>query len=330
MILAANFAISRPSGRDAAAGALRTTASARRRRRRRPGRGPARASAAAPAADGSRPRSGRTDQGSAGARGWGRAVRSSNLCITVCQQRDHGRIRSAGMSPPGGGARPEPLALDDAAPALAPRRRRRAGGWERDVGSVLYARDGTVHDHRPARRRRRRRSVGVPRRADGRGRARAWSALTASWHLRSAPAVAERHERGDPAAPRSRPATTRHARRRPRPSVRAPTREVAPGVEALARRRPRARARSLYRIAEHGVLVAGEVFYGAADGLRVGRGPVRSSRARTSTRWVRAARPPRPERSSCRRTAARAPDGPARRSATALARPPWRPFEGSG
>ena len=101
--------------------------------------------------------------------------------------------------------------------------------------------------------------------------------------------------------------------------------EVAPGVEALLVGGLR-QGEVLYRIAEHGALVAGEVFYGAADGLRVGEDPALVSREDLYA-WVRALE--RLDPVLVLPTHGRpAPDGPTV-IRDALARPPWR-FAGSG
>lgn len=198
----------------------------------------------------------------------------------------------------------------------------RAGGWERDVGSVLYARDGTV-------------TIIDPLAGDDdeglwaflaertAGAERVVVALTASWHLRSAPAVAERHGAEIRLHRIAAGDTVMRDVARARPFD--ADGEVAPGVEALLVGGLR-QGEVLYRIAEHGVLVAGEVFYGAPDGLRVGEDPSLVSREDLHA-WVRALE--RLDPVLVLPTHGRpAPDGPAV-IRDALARPPWR-FEGSG
>jgi len=198
----------------------------------------------------------------------------------------------------------------------------RAGGWERDVGSVLYARDGTVTIIDP-----------LAGEDDDRlwaflaertaGAERVVVALTASWHLRSAPAVAERHGAEIRLHRIAAGDTVMRDVARARPFD--ADGEVAPGVEALLVGGLR-QGEVLYRIAEHGALVAGEVFYGAADGLRVGEDPSLVSREDLYA-WVRALE--RLEPVLVLPTHGRpAPDGRAV-IRDALARPPWR-FEGSG
>jgi len=198
----------------------------------------------------------------------------------------------------------------------------RAGGWERDVGSVLYARDGTVTIIDPL--------VGeddhglwaflAERTA---GAERVVVALTASWHLRSAPAVAERYGAEIRLHRIAAGDTVMRDVVRARPFD--ADGEVAPGVEALLVGGLR-QGEVLYWLPEHGVLVAGEVFIGRPDGLRIGEDPYAASYDGLHA-WlgtlVRL-----PVVTVLPAHGAPAPDGPGVVRA-ALARPPWR-LMGSG
>ena len=179
----------------------------------------------------------------------------------------------------------------------------RAGGWEQDVGSVLYARDGIVTIIDPLVTGEDDVEVWGLLDTAVRGAVAVVVALTASWHLRSAPAVAERYD----AEIRLHEIAARDDALRGVARVRAfeANTEIAPGVEGLL----------------VGGLVQGEVAYHLARARRArrGRGLLRrrgraarrrGPRARLARRPLRLGalpRPPRPRRSSCPRTAARRP-----------------------
>jgi hypothetical protein len=142
--------------------------------------------------------------------------------------------------------------------------------WERDVGCVLYAREGTATLVDPL-------VTGdedalwafLDERTAG---ARVLVALTAPWHRRSAAEVAGRygaevwiHRAGLP--------------RLGVPGARAFGGDgaVAPGVEALVPA-GQGEGETAYWLPEHGVLVAGEVFQGTTEGLRYGVSPAAADR----------------------------------------------------
>jgi len=195
----------------------------------------------------------------------------------------------------------------------------REGGWEQDVGSVLYARDGIVTIIDPL--------------VAGEDDAEVWGfldtavrgavavvvALTASWHLRSAPAVAERYD----AEIRVHEIAARDAALRGVARVRPfeANAEIAPGVEGLLVA-GLVQGEVAYHLPEHAALVAAEVFHGAADGLRVGEDPALAS-VDDLYAWVRSL--DRLDLTLVLPTHGRpAPDGPGV-IREALMRPPWRP-----
>jgi hypothetical protein len=191
-----------------------------------------------------------------------------------------------------------------------------AGGWPRDVASHVYVKDGTATITDPQA---------------GEDDAELWAfladrtegaqrivvALTASWHRRSSGAVIERYG--------GEIRLHRFAADEPVMRDLEPIRpfdsdgEIAPGVEALLIGGYDS-GEVVYWLPEHGALVAGEVFQGRPDGLRIGPDPYLVSRDALYA-WIRhldrlpvtlvlpAHGPP-------------APDGPdvIRR---ALERPPW-------
>jgi hypothetical protein len=149
-----------------------------------------------------------------------------------------------------------------------------AGGWARDVGSVLYERDGTATIFDPL----------VPEDdaalwafLDERVTAadRVVVALTASWHLRSTRAVIERYG-GEVRLHRfASEDTAMQGVENVRPFDE--DGEIAPGVEAL-RVAKHFNCEVLYWVPEHGALVSGEVFHGRPDGLRIAPDPYLPSR----------------------------------------------------
>jgi hypothetical protein len=148
------------------------------------------------------------------------------------------------------------------------------GGWPRDVASLLYERDGTATivdpqagedddalwaflDERAARAER----VVV--------------ALTASWHLRSSVAVIERYGGEIHLHRFAADETVMQGLEHVRPFD--ADGEIAPGVEALLIGGYDS-GEVVYWLAEHAALVAGEVFQGRPDGLRIGPDPYLVSR----------------------------------------------------
>jgi len=196
------------------------------------------------------------------------------------------------------------------------------GGWPRDVASLLYERDGTASIVDP--------QVGED---DGdlwafleehAGRAeRVVVALTASWHLRSSVAVIERCG-GEIRLHRAAAGDTAMqglAHVRPFDA----DGEIAPGVEALLID-GYDQGEVVYWLPEHAALVAGEVFQGRPDGLRIGPDPYLVSRDALYA-WIRAL-DRLPVTLVLPAHGPPAPDGPdvIRR---ALERPPWT-LPGSG
>jgi hypothetical protein len=196
------------------------------------------------------------------------------------------------------------------------------GGWPRDVNSHLYERDGTATIFDP--------QVGADDAdvwafLDERTGAaeRVVVALTASWHQRDTVAVIERYggeirlhgiAAGD---------TAMQGLERVRPYD--DDGEIAPGVEALVIGGYN-QGEVLYWLPDHAALVAGEVFQGRPDGLRVGPDPYLVSRDELYA-WLRAL-DRLPVTLVLPAHGPPAPDGPdvIRR---ALARPPWG-LRGSG
>ena len=196
------------------------------------------------------------------------------------------------------------------------------GGWPRDVASHLYERDGTAIVFDP--------QIGADDpelRAflDERvGRAdRLTVALTASWHRRDMAALLERYGGEIRLSSRAAGDTAMQGVEHVRPFD--ADGEVAPGVEAYLVGGC-INGEVIYWLPEHAAIVAGEVFHGRPDGLRIAPDPYLASREELYG-WLEALDrfpvalvlpshgPP-------------APDGPdvIRR---ALERPPWQ-LPGSG
>jgi hypothetical protein len=150
-------------------------------------------------------------------------------------------------------------------PHWTPEKGQGPDAWERDVGCVLYLRDGVA-------------TLIDPLVADGDAErwafldertagARVVVALTAPWHRRSAGEVAARY-RAEVWIHRAGLARVGV------PGARAFDGDgaVAPGVEALV---PAGlvEGEAAYWLPEHGVLVAAEVFQGTAEGLRYAVSP---------------------------------------------------------
>jgi hypothetical protein len=143
------------------------------------------------------------------------------------------------------------------------------GGWRRDVASHLYLADGTATIVDP--------QVGVEdpelwafldRHAGFAGRVVV--ALTASWHRRSSAAVIERYG-GEIRLHRfAADDTVMRDLEHVRPFD--ADGEIAPRVEALLVGGYDS-GEVVYWLAEHGALVAGEVFHGRPDGLRIAPDP---------------------------------------------------------
>jgi hypothetical protein len=157
-----------------------------------------------------------------------------------------------------------------------------SGGWARDVGSLLYARDGTATIFDP-----------LAGEDDGAlwtfldehaGTAeRVVVALTATWHLRSSVAVLERY--GGEIRLHSTAAgdTVMRGLEHVRPFD--ADGEIAPGVEALLIGGDDG-GEVVYWLPEHAALVAGEVFHGRPDGLRIAPNPYLVSRDALYA-WIR-------------------------------------------
>jgi hypothetical protein len=196
------------------------------------------------------------------------------------------------------------------------------GGWPRDVGSLLYERDGTAIVFDP--------QAGADDPAlwaflDERigAAARVVVALTASWHLRSTRGLIERYG-GEIRLHRSAAGDTVMqgvADVRPFDA----DGEVAPGVEAY-RVAGTENAEVVFWLPEHHAIVSGEVFHGRPDGLRIAPDPYLFSREDLYA-WLRAL-DRLPVTLVLPTHGPTAPDGPdvIRR---ALGRPPWR-LPGSG
>jgi|1185.fasta_scaffold443993_2 hypothetical protein len=196
------------------------------------------------------------------------------------------------------------------------------GGWPQEVASHLYERDGTATIFDP--------QVGEDDAAlwaflDERvaGADRVVVALTASWHLRSTGAVLERYG-GEIRLHRVAAGDTDM---RGIADVRTfdDDGEIAPGVEAL-RVANDVNCEVAYWLPEHGAIVAGEVFHGRPDGLRIAPDPYLRSREGLYS-WL-GALTRLPVTLVLPAHGPAAPDGPdvIRR---ALARPPWT-LPGSG
>jgi glyoxylase-like metal-dependent hydrolase (beta-lactamase superfamily II) len=191
------------------------------------------------------------------------------------------------------------------------------GGWPRDVGSVLHERAGVVTIVDPL--------AGAEDAAllaflDERcaGARRVVVAVTASWHGRSAAAVAGRYD-ADIRVHRiaaADPAIEGLERVRPFDA----DGEIAPGVEAMLVGGLR-QGEVAYWLPGHGALVTAEVLQGRADGLRVGEDPAMASREELYA-WVRALdRLPVRLVLPTHGPPASGPDA----IRQALERPPWRP-----
>ena len=74
----------------------------------------------------------------------GAALFAHRVCASQCASGYHAQLRSAGISPRAEALAPNLWRWTTPHPLWRPGDDERAGGWERDVGSVLYARDGTV------------------------------------------------------------------------------------------------------------------------------------------------------------------------------------------
>jgi len=196
-----------------------------------------------------------------------------------------------------------------------------AGGWPQDVASVVHERDGVVTIVDPL--------AGAEDAAlwaflDERCAAadRVVVALAASWHRRSAGAVADRY---DAAIRAHRIAAADPGLRgldRLRPF--AEDGEIAPGVEVLVGGLRQGEV--VFWLPGPGALVTAEVLQGRPDGLRVGEDPDMASRDALHA-WVRAL-----DRLPLRIVLPA--HGPPERGGPevirrALERPPWRP-DGSG
>ena len=192
------------------------------------------------------------------------------------------------------------------------------GGWPQEVGSVVHQRDGVVTIIDPL--------AGpeddaiwtfLEERCAGADRVVV--AVTASWHRRSAPAVADRFD-ADIRVHRivaADEALRGLGRVRPFDSDGA----IAPGVDAMLVGGLR-QGEVAYWLAAHGALVTAEVLQGRPDGLRVGEDPAMESRAALYA-WVRAL-----DRLPLRIVLPT--HGPPERGGPevirrALERPPWRP-----
>jgi hypothetical protein len=199
----------------------------------------------------------------------------------------------------------------------------RPGGWEQDVGSVLYARDGIVTIIDPLVTGEDDFEVWGLLDTAVRGAVAVVVALTASWHLRSSVAVIERCG-GEIRLHRAAAGDTAMqglAHVRPFDA----DGEIAPGVEALLID-GYDQGEVVYWLPEHAALVAGEVFQGRPDGLRIGPDPYLVSRDALYA-WIRAL-DRLPVTLVLPAHGLPAPDGPdvIRR---ALERPPWT-LPGSG
>jgi hypothetical protein len=196
------------------------------------------------------------------------------------------------------------------------------GGWPRDVASHLYLRDGTATLVDPQAGED---DAGLWAFLDEHAGAadRVVVALTASWHLRSGVAVAERYG-GEIRLHRIAAGDTvvqglDHVRPFDADG------EVAPGVEALLIG-GYDQGEVLYWLPEHRALLSGEVFHGRPDGLRIAPDPYLVSRDELYA-WIRAL-DRLPVTLVLPAHGPPAPDGPdvIRR---ALERPPWT-LPGSG
>ena len=197
------------------------------------------------------------------------------------------------------------------------------GGWPRDVGSLIYERDGTAVVFDP--------QIGDDDAAlwaflDERAGAAdgvVVVALTASWHLRSTRAVIERYG-GEIRLHRIAAGDTVMQGVAGVNSFDADG-EIAPGVEAF-RVANDVNCEVVYWLPEHSALVAGEVFHGRPDGLRIAPDPYLTSRDALYA-WLRAL-DRLPVTLVLPTHGPPAPDGPdvIRR---ALERPPWQ-LPGSG
>jgi hypothetical protein len=196
------------------------------------------------------------------------------------------------------------------------------GGWARDVASHLYLRDGTATIFDP--------QVGED---DGElwtfldarvgAAVRVVFALTASWHLRSTPALVERYGGEIRMHRMAAGDTVMQGVQRVRPFD--ADGEIAPGVEALLVDGYDA-GEVVFRIPEHAAIIAGEVFHGRPDGLRIAPDPYLVSREGLYE-WIRGL-DRLPVTLVLPTHGPPAPDGPdvVRR---ALERPPWT-LPGSG
>jgi hypothetical protein len=172
-------------------------------------------------------------------------------------------------------------------PLWTPKEADHTGGWPRDVGSVVFVRDGTatIFDPQAAEDDDELWAVLAERTADA---GRIVVALTASWHLRSSVAVLDRLGGEIRLHRQAAGDTVMRGLGRVRPFV--ADGEVAPGVEALLIG-GLINGEVLYWLPEHGAFVAGEVFHGRPDGLRIAPDPQRAL-GRRALRVAARARPP--------------------------------------
>jgi hypothetical protein len=157
------------------------------------------------------------------------------------------------------------------------------GGWPRDVGSLLYERDGTAVVFDP--------QIGADDRAlwaflDQRVGAaeHVVVALTASWHLRDSPKVIDRY--GGEIRRHRVAALDTVMQRVADVGAFDGDGEIAPGVEAI-RVADNVNCEVVYWLPEHAALVSGELFHGRLDGLRIAPDPYLDDRDALYA-WLRA------------------------------------------
>jgi hypothetical protein len=207
-------------------------------------------------------------------------------------------------------------------PLWTPKDADHTGGWPRDVGPVVFVRDGTatIFDPQAAEDDDELWAFLAERTADA---GRIVVALTASWHLRSSVAVLDRLGGEIRLHRQAAGDTVMRGLGRVRPFV--ADGEVAPGVEALLIG-GLINGEVLYWLPEHGAFVAGEVFHGRPDGLRIAPDPYARS-VDELYGWLRAL-DRLPVTLVLPTHGPPADDGPGV-VRDAIARPPWRLF-GSG
>jgi hypothetical protein len=196
------------------------------------------------------------------------------------------------------------------------------GGWPRDVASHVYVKDGTA-------------TIVDPQATDDdpelwafltertEGAERVVVALTASWHLRSSVAVIERYGGEMRLHRQAAGDTVMQGLQDVRPFD--ADGEIAPGVEALLIGGDH-EGEVVYWLPEHAAVVAGEVFHGRPDGLRIAPNPYLVAREALYA-WIRAL-DRLPVTLVLPTHGPPAPDGPDVIE-WALARPPWT-LPGSG